>query len=130
MAGDEDSVAKALETVHEENTSVLQYNNENSLSCAITIAYYSARRYYNLVREFPSGKGFADLVFIPVKGIDKPAMVVELKYGNTASGALGQIKERNYPSSLRGLSGEVVLVVINYDPESKDHHCKIERIRL
>ncbi|MBP3203130.1 MAG: AAA family ATPase [Bacteroidales bacterium] len=128
LSGDEEAVAQALEQVHQENTSILQYNNENSLSCAVTIAYYSARRYYNVIREFPSGKGFADLVFLPIAGSDKPAMVVELKYAQSASGAITQILNKNYPESLKSLTGDIVLVGINYNPADKKHICRIERM--
>ena len=130
LSGDEKAVACALETLHQESTSILQYNNENSLSCAITLAYYSSRRYYNVVREYPSGKGYADLVFLPAPGTSKPIMVVELKYDKTAEGAIAQIKKKNYPQSLAGLAGELVLVGINYNPKSKEHTCRIERITL
>lgn len=128
LSGDEEAVAQALETVHSEAVSVLQYNNENSLSCALSIAYYAARRYYQIVREFPTGKGFTDLVFLPVAGTDKPCMVVELKYNSSAHGAIGQIKAKDYPLSLQGYAGEVVLVGINYDRKTKKHSCKIERV--
>ena len=130
LNGDEGAVASALERIHEENTSVLQYNNENSLACAITIAYYSARRYYTIVREFPAGKGFADLVFIPVAGTDKPALLIELKYNKSAVGAIAQIMAKSYPDSLKGLSGDIILVGINYDKETKLHSCKIEKVSL
>ncbi|MCD8123471.1 MAG: AAA family ATPase, partial [Lachnospiraceae bacterium] len=77
LCGDEEAVADALERVHALNSSVLQYNNEASLSSAIMIAYYTARRIYIIVPEFPQGKGFADLAFLPRKGTDKPAMIIE-----------------------------------------------------
>lgn len=130
LSGDEDSVSRALETIHSESVSILQYNNENSLSCALSIAYYSARRYYRIIRELPTGKGFADLVFLPLEGVDKPCMIVELKYGKSAKGALAQIKARKYPLSLKGYAGEVVLVGIKYDTKSKKHSSKIERMLI
>ncbi len=123
---DGDAVADALELVHESSSSVLQYNNENSLSCAVTIAYYTARRFYNIVRELPAGKGFADLAFIPKKNCSKPAMVVELKYNQSADGAITQIKERRYTGALSDYDGEILLVGINYDKETKKHGCVIE----
>ena len=56
IEGDSELVAERLEQIHEANTSVLAYNNENSLSCAVTIAYYSARKDYTMIRELPTGK--------------------------------------------------------------------------
>ena len=41
LRGDAETVAQGMGRVHMENTSILAYHNELSLSCAITIAYYS-----------------------------------------------------------------------------------------
>ncbi len=89
---DNKTVARIIDEVHMNTVPVLQYNNENSLSCVITLAYYSARRDYILQRELPAGKGFADIAFIPRKNSGKPAMVIELKWDKTAKGAIYQIK--------------------------------------
>lgn len=121
--------AKGIEDVHMVNTSVLSYNDENSLSCAITIAYYSARKDYALIRELPSGKGYADIAFLPRKHSDKPAMIVELKWDKSAEGAIRQIKEKRYDGVLKEYGGEVILVGINYDRGSKKHECVIEYSR-
>ncbi len=126
--GESDMVAETLEKIHESETSVLRYNNEASLVCAITIAYYAARNFYDIVREMPRGKGFADMAFIPFKGIDKPAMVVELKCDKSADTAITQIKEKRYNGRLKGYSDEIVLVGINYDKDTKKHECVIERM--
>ncbi len=130
LAGKEEAVASAMENIHEESASILQYNDENSLSCAVTIAYYAAKNYYTSVRELPSGRGFADLAFIPVRGVDKPAMLIELKVDSSAEGAIAQIKERRYSGALKGLSGEIVLVGISYDRKTKKHECRIEKADL
>lgn len=128
IRGDAKAVAKGIEDVHMVNTSVLSYNDENSLSCAITIAYYSARKDYALIRELPSGKGYADIAFLPRKHSDKPAMIVELKWDKSAEGAIRQIKEKRYDGVLKEYGGEVILVGINYDRGSKKHECVIERL--
>ena len=126
LEGDENAVTQAIEAVHEEFTSVLQYNNENSLSCVITIAYYMAQNQYVFVREFPTGKGFADVVLIPKQNIDMPAIIIELKWNESADTAINQIKQKGYVKSLAKYTGEVVLVGVNYDKASKKHSCKIE----
>jgi hypothetical protein len=124
-----DVVAKGIEKVHEENTSIIAYNNENSLSCVISLALYSAKDYYTIIREFPSGKGYADLVFLPRKKYqDKPAIVVELKWDKSVEGAIAQIKERNYLAALEEYKGNVLLVGVNYDKENKNHQCVIESV--
>ena len=59
------AVAAQIEKIHNEYASSIQYNNENSLSSVLTIAYLSAMQYYfKPVRELPTGRGFADFVFI------------------------------------------------------------------
>ena len=120
-----DLVVQGIEQAHFE-TSILNYNNENALSCVVSLAYYSARRYYTIVREFPTGKGFADLVFLPRKNhLDKPAIVVELKWNKDAKAAIAQIKERKYLQALKDYQGNVLLVGVNYNQQSKEHECKI-----
>ena len=132
VSGNEEKVAEGLDRVHMEAASILTYNDENSLSCAIGLAYYSARKDYRLVRELPAGRGFADIVFLPLPSVSKPALVVELKYDKTAYAAIQQIKDRHYMQALEGYCGEILLVGINYDKESKDkpHSCVIERYNM
>ncbi len=109
----------------------MTYNDENSLSCAIGLAYYSARKEYRLIRELPTGKGYADIVFLPLPCVNKPALVVELKYHKTAHAAIQQIKDRQYTQALEGYTGELIMVGINYDKDRTDkpHSCVIERYR-
>jgi len=127
--GESDKVAELLELSHETYTSILEYNNENSLSCAITMAYFTAPAYYNVIRELPTGKGFADIVLIPrADSKNKPAMIIELKYDKDADTAIKQIKEKRYAGNLKGYSDEILLVGVNYDKETKKHECIIESI--
>ncbi len=133
LRGESDTVAKALEKVHEECSSVLTYNDENSLACAIYIAYYTAKNYYKIIRELPTGKGFADYAFIPGKDTDKPAMIIELKYDQDADTAIRQIHENRYEGDLKEYFGNLLLVGINYDKEAKGenakkHSCVIEKV--
>lgn len=121
-----DKVATTIEEVHQENTSILTYNNENSLSCVITLAYYSAKEYYNIFRELPSGKGFADIVMIPNhRHLDRPAIVIELKYNQNVDTAIDQILNKQYTDTLKDYTGNILLVGINYDKDTKQHTCKI-----
>ena len=122
-------VAEALDRAHMEVASVLTYNDENSMACAIGLAYYSARKDYRLVREFPTGRGFADIVFLPLPHTGKPALVVELKYDKTVHAAIQQIKDRVYTQALENYTGELLLVGINYDKHRAEnpHSCVIEK---
>ncbi len=129
LCADEKTVAKIIDMAHIENTSILSYNNENSLSCVIAIAYFSARREYMMIREMPAGKGFADIVFLPRVFSNKPVLIVELKWNNSVSGTIRQIKERAYVSALEEYRGEVLLIAINYDKRTKIHQCIIERFQ-
>lgn len=131
LSGDAASVAQGLDRAHTEAASILTYNDENSLSCAIGLAYYSARKDYRLIRELPSGRGFADVVFLPLPFVNKPALVVELKYDKTANAVIQQIKDRKYTQALADYTGEILLVGINYVKERKDkpHSCIIERVK-
>jgi len=130
LRGDAESVAKELDKAHCEVASILTYNDENSLGCAIGLAYYSARKDYKLIRELPAGKGFADIAFLPLPHTNKPAMVVELKYDRSVSTAIQQIKDRQYMQALEGYTGEILLVGVNYnkDNPNKPHSCVIERV--
>ena len=130
IEGNADRVAGLIELAHETYTSVLTYNDENSLSCVLTMAYFTAPAYYNIIREMPAGKGFVDFVFIPRANAGyRPAMVVELKYNQSADTAIRQIKEKRYQGALSGYQGKILLVGINYDADGKDkkhHTCVIE----
>lgn len=123
----EKEVAGLIDEVHSENTSILTNNDENSLSCVISLAYYNAINEYTKIREFPTGKGFADIVYIPRKYSNKPAMIIELKYDKSVTGARAQIKEKRYVESLKEYQGNMLLVGINYNRDNKKHTCIIEK---
>lgn len=107
---------------------MLKYNDENSLTCTILIAYYSAKAYYlNPIMELPSGKGFADVVYLPRRNVSGPALVVELKWNKSAKGAIGQIKKKEYASWIKEYTGEIPLVGVSYDKKKKAHECVIEK---
>ena len=122
-----EQVAEGIKEAHFE-TSMLQYNDENALSYTVSLALYAARNFYQVYRELPGGKGFADLVFVPRKKFaDKPALVVELKWDKSAEGAIQQIKKKEYCRSLEEYQGNLLLVAVNYDKTTKEHECRIER---
>ena len=142
LRGDEEAVARGVDAAHDENTSILSYNDENSLACVLSIAYYYASNDYLIHRELATGKGFADLVFIPRKNVDSPAIVIELKYDKAVDTAIDQIKRKNYlakvaqylnlPSSestsqLSPLNSHLLLVGVTYHRDTKQHECRIER---
>ena len=127
IAGNETAVAQAIDLAHDENTSILSYNDENSLACVLTVAYIWARNEYVIHREYATGKGYADLVMIPRRNVSKPALVIELKFNNTADTAIDQIKRKEYPAKIAEYSGNILLVGINYDRETKKHTCRIEK---
>ena len=106
---------------------------------------------YVIHRKYATGKGYADLVMNPRRNISKPALVNELtnereesgacsnyperggsrrsqlKFNHSAETAISQIKQKNYPSKIADYTGDILLVGINYDKETKQHSCKIEK---
>ena len=124
----ENKVARAFDDYHFEASSLLEFNDENSMRCAITLAYYAAKPFYKIFHELPTGKGFADMVFIPLSKSTRPAIVVELKYDKTADSAIDQIKRKEYPKSLKGFSKKIVLCGINYNKSTSKHEVVMEVI--
>ena len=122
---DEESVAAALTEAHMRVTNPLTYNNESSFQSAIGLAYFYANLKYTVIKELPTGKGYADLALIPyVPNI--PAMIIELKNNKSVESAINQIKEKKYDDLLEHYRGDLLFVGINYDPDTKEHQCKIE----
>lgn len=131
-ACDEETVAELLEAAHD-RTGNKSYHSEAGLSYAVQLAYYAAQDDYTLIPELDTGKGYADLVYIPKKP-DLPALLVELKYEKDANTAIEQIHRQKYPERLEHYRGKLILVGINYDrnlpndkPGFKHHSCRIER---
>ena len=140
LAGDAESVAAGVEHAHADVASVISYNHEEDLACTLRLAFYSAMRRWRLVREAPAGKGYADLLLVPLASSGSlPGVVVELKWGASPDEALAQMRERDYAAAFRGASsqgagsqgtssqGGILLCAITYDPKTKRHACKIER---
>ena len=126
-----EAVAKIFDEAHQDHTSILTYNNENSLANVIAISLFlSTTNTYNVVRKLPTGKGYADLVYLPKPGVNKPALLIELKFDKSAQTAITQIKEKNYLQFFKNYKGEVILVGINYSKDTKTHQCIIERAKL
>lgn len=128
----EEAVAAQIEKIHAEETAILFYNNEQALRSVIKLAYFSYRDHYLKFEELPAGDGYADLVYLPKKDSMMPALVIELKWNQSANGAIAQIREKQYPEALKGFGGEVLLVGIGYDKDTgagkRKHTCKIEKI--
>ena len=126
-----EAVAKIFDEAHQDHTSILTYNNENSLANVIAISLFlSTTNTYNVVRELPTGKGYADLVYLPKSGVNKPALLIELKFDKSALTAITQIKEKNYLQFFKDYKGEVLLVGINYSKDTKTHQCIIEKAAI
>ena len=126
---DTETVEKILHDIHNSEIPILQYNDENSLSCVITLAYLSARDTYRVEREEKTGKGYADFTFHPRRKNDT-AFIVELKKDEAAEVAINQIREKEYIQKFKAENEgkEVLAVAICYDSKKKEHYCKIEEI--
>ncbi len=126
LGGNGEAVAKALDASHIHVTSNKSYNNEASFQSAIYLAYIYALNKYTIIKEMTTGKGFADVVFIPYVP-DVPAIIIELKHNRSAESALDQIREKQYFDSLSHYSGSLLFVGISYDEKTKLHTCSMER---
>ena len=125
-----EAVARQIEKIHREEAA-LYYNSEQSLRSVIKRAYFSYGDEFLLFEELPAGDGYADIVYLPKKPSLMPALVIELKWNQTAKGAIGQIKERRYPEAIREYGGEILLVGVNYNKDGpvgkRKHTCIIEK---
>ena len=128
IAGNSAEVVKAIETIRDTQYAPTFYNDEQALRYVIKFAYIAAVEQYLKVEELPSGRGIADVVYLPKRMSRFPAMVVELKWNKSSEGAIAQIKEKNYPAVLQDFGGEIVLAGINYDEKTKKYSCVIERV--
>lgn len=125
---EQERVAELVQKVHNDFVSSIEYNDENSLSCTVMITLLASFEYYQKpIREYPGGKGFADLVYLPLPQCpQRPVIVVELKWNQSAETAIAQIREKRYPDSLKEYYGEILLVGISYEKRTKEHACVIE----
>ena len=125
---DTNTMERLIRYAHSKYSSILKYNDENSLSCVITLIYLTALKEYDITREDPAGEGYADFVFKPYKK-SKPAFIIELKIDDTPENAIKQIKETNYMQTLDGYTGQKLAVGITYNRKDKKHFVKIEEIQ-
>ena len=122
----EEEVARAIEKVHREETAPIFYNREDSLGSVIKLSYYTYRDHYLQFEELPAGDGYVDILYIPLPDSEYPSLLIELKYIESAEGAIEQIKEKKYPDCLKNYKGRLLLVGINYDRKTKKHSAVIE----
>lgn len=128
---DAQAVAEALDYAHQEVTSSLSYNNEQSLQSAITLAYFYAKANYTVLKEMPTGRGYADVAFIPiVPSSEYPAIIIELKWNKTAKSALAQIRAKRYADALSHYKGKLILAAVTYDVKTKQHTCEFSEQEL
>lgn len=130
---DEKAVADGIERIHQEYSSVIQYNDENSLSSVLTIAYLSSMQYYfQPVRELPTGRGFADFVYLPKPEYrtSYPALLVELKWNkstDTCHRAESGIK--NILDLFWNIQEIFFWWELTTIKRLKEHECRIEKIK-
>ncbi|SEA52566.1 PD-(D/E)XK nuclease superfamily protein [Pseudobutyrivibrio sp. ACV-2] len=125
----EEKVAKTIDDIRMSEYAPTFYNDEQALRYVIKFAYLTCVDKYSKIEELPSGKGVADVVYIPQKTTADPALVIELKWNKTAEAAISQIENKNYPEIIKAFSGDILMVGINYDEKTKRHSCKINRLQ-
>ncbi len=129
IAGNADAVAANIQKVHMKESTPIWYNDEQALRAVIKLAFFTYRDHYIKIEELPSGTGYVDIAFIPIKYDPSPPLIIELKAGGTPEEAIEQIRSRNYASSVAGLGADPLLVAITYDKsdKTKQHYCLIEK---
>lgn len=130
LAGNEEAVAKAIQAVRDSNYAPMYYNDEQALRYAVKFAYIVCEDRYTKIEELPSGRGVADIVYLPDPGERLPALLIELKWNKCDDAAIGQIKEKHYPAVLEHYNGSLILIGINYDEKTKVHSCIIETVLI
>lgn len=128
LSMNEDAVARELEKFHRKTTAPVFYNNEQALRSVIRFAYISCTGNYVEIQELPSGKGYADLIYLPKKVSDLPLLIIELKWDKSEDGAIQQIHDKHYPEAVEKYGGNILLVGINYNAKTQTHTCKIEKL--
>ncbi len=123
---DEEAVAAGVARAHDDGCAPVFYNDEQALRAVVKSAYIAAADHYATIEELPSGRGLADVVYLPKRGDPSPALLVELKWDRAPEAAIAQARNRDYPAVLRGWGGPILLVGITYDRKSKRHVCRIE----
>ena len=124
---DEEAVAAAVEEIHKTYASPINYNNEESLRRTIHFAYLGCIEDFRRIDELPSGHGYADVAFVPKQNVSKPIIFIELKWNKSTESAVRQIKDRDYPHVFKDYCGDILLVGVNYNENTKKHTCKIEK---
>ena len=134
LTGDTNKMEEILEYVHNTEIHILQYNDENSLSCIVNLIYLNARDKYRIEREDKAGKGFADFIFYPINSSD-PAIILELKKDDTPEHAVEQIMDRKYYTRFvtckngeTDCEKDVLVVGMAYDKASGEHRCVVKRL--
>ena len=134
LAGDTQTMAEIWEYAHNTESPILSYNNEIELSAIVNLVYLAARDKYHVEREDKAGEGYVDFIFYPEKK-NISAIILELKVDASPEEAIQQIKDKQYILRFKGklaekakYTGEILLVGINYNKETKMHSCKIEKI--
>ncbi|NMM64303.1 AAA family ATPase [Clostridium sp. P21] len=129
VKGDTKTVESILHDIHNSEIPILQYNDENSLACVLTLAYLSARDTYRVEREEKTGKGYADFTFHPRRKNDI-ALIIELKKDESTEVAIDQIRKKEYVEKFKRENEDkkILAVAICYNSKEKEHECKIEEI--
>ena len=134
LAGDTEKMEEILQYVHQTEIPLLQYNDENSLSCIVNLIYLNARDKYRIEREEKAGKGFADFIFYPLNPSDT-AIILELKKDDTPEHAIEQIMERKYYTRFlvcedgkTVCKSNVLVVGMAYEKKSGLHRCLVKEL--
>ena len=130
LALDRSAVEEAIDDIRCSEYAPTFYNNEQALRYVIKFAYICCIDSFQKVEELHSGKGVADVVYLPKNDLNLLAMIVELKWNKTETAAIQQIKDKNYQAILKDYYGDILLVDVSYNENTKEHNCVIEGLSL
>lgn len=126
---DSDAVAELLGEIHIARTTPDFYNNEQALRSVVAMAFLTAEDDYRRFEEIAGGRGYADMLFLPKKRAEYPAILIELKWDKPVEAALNQVKEKRYADAAKrlGYKGELLVVGVAYSTKTAKHVCRIEK---
>ncbi len=136
LDGDTEAMLQILESAHNTEVPLLNYNSETDLTAVVNLVYLAARDSYRIEREDKAGVGYADFIFYPETNKKADGIILELKIDHTAKEAVQQIKNKKYALKFEGkpgatpkYTGRILGVGIAYNKKTKEHTCIVEVLR-
>ena len=82
------------------------------------------------IEELPTGRSIVDIVYIPDRNVYLPALLIELKWNEAETSAMGQIKSKHY---LKALENYFVRLCWSVSPmlrKTKNISIKLKKFKI